>query len=412
MSPRILVAICLLTSALSLHAQERFTIERIEIRGVQRIAPSILAAETMLREGSEVSAEEVRAGVRRLVRLPFVFAADYTLAAGSNASRRVVVLNVTENHRFWFLVDGRFTEFKEPVEMLDYDYPDPTADWKHAAGGARWLFGDGGLAHFALTVLRNRHPFRKNYSAYELGYTRHRILGTPFFATAILRSPVDSLEEKTFSPEIVAGVALTANQTLCFELEDTTFVKGTRRIGGTPFRDLHAERNISGSWTYDTTDQPYVPTQGTFLKVEPFIWMGEQMSVRGIPGQAFHTIARHSTAVGFDLTAERHWPLSDVSSASAGVQAGWSRVHARQNPAEVADLRWQPSFEVIEGGYQREVRGFYGEVKGGIVLRQVEVTEGEARFAESLSGTSYEVSASVMRRYRRAALRLGFTYID
>src|SRR5688572_7713686 len=117
---RILVAVCFATCALSAGAQERFTIERIEVRNAQRINPRFLAAETMLREGSEVSEDDVRAGVRRLARTPFVFTAEYTLEPGLDGTRRVVVINVRENHRYWILLDGRFSQVQEPVDMLDY----------------------------------------------------------------------------------------------------------------------------------------------------------------------------------------------------------------------------------------------------------------------------------------------------
>lgn len=408
---RILVAVCLMTCALYARAEERFTIERIEIRNALRIDAGLLAAETLLREGSEVSEEDVRAAVRRLMRLPFVFTAGYALEPGSADTRRVVVISVRVNDRYWFLLDGRFGQVNQPVDMLDYEFPDPTADWKHAAVGVRWLFGDGGLAHFGMTVLRNRHPFRKNYSAWELGYTRHQIFGMPAFATVIVRSPVDSLEEKTFSPEVVVGMPLTANQTVRLEFEDTTFVKGTVRIGGAPLRDLHAERMLSASWTFDTTNEPYTPMRGTFVKVEPFVWMEEQTSFSGRAGQPFVTIARHSTAHGLDLSAERHWQVSEASSFSAELAAGWASVHARQNPDDVAgDVRWEPSFELIQGGYTRKIRGSYVELKGGVVLRQVGGDDAD-RFSDT-TGTTYEASASWMRRYSRGALRIGFAYIE
>src|SRR5688500_7442133 len=72
---RILVAVWFAACALCARGDERFTIERIEIRDAQRIAPQVLTAETLLREGSEVSEEDVRAGLRRLARLNFVLTA-------------------------------------------------------------------------------------------------------------------------------------------------------------------------------------------------------------------------------------------------------------------------------------------------------------------------------------------------
>lgn len=409
---RILLALWFVSCALPVLADERFTIERVEVRNARHTSERYLAAETMLREGSEASEDDVRAAVRRLARLPAVFAAEYTLEQGSDESRRVVVITVRENRRFWFLVDGRFAQVYEPVDALDYDFPDPAADWKHAAAGARWLFNDGGVAHFGMTVLRNRHWFRKNYSAYELGYTRHRILGTPLFATVIARSPVDSLEEKTFTPEVIVGMPLTANQTVKLEYEDASFRRDTFRIAGTDFRRLQFERNLAASWTFDTTDQPFAPMRGTFMKIEPFVWMGDRASFSGRPG-GFESIADHSTATGVDVTVEQRWPMSDVSSVFAGVLAGWAAMDQRRNPpALAANDGWQASFEVLEGGYARRIRqSHHVEVSGRVVLRQVSDADDDPGLLR-LNETSYEASAAWVHRSPRATLRLGFAYVE
>jgi Omp85 superfamily domain len=402
---RMLVAACLATCALNARAD--FTIERIEVRNAHVVAPQVLAAETLLREGTDVSEEDVRAGVRRLVRL-YAFAVDYMLEPGSDAARRVVVINVRENHRLWFLVDARFAQLHVPIDALDYDFPDPTAGWKHAAAGVRWTFADGSAAHFGMTTLRNRRLLGTDYSAYEAGYTRRRILGTPFFATVIVRSPVDSLEEKTFTPEAIVGYPLTADQTLTLEYEDTSFRDDRFRFGSNDFRRLHFERSLSASWTHDTTDEPYTPMRGTFVKVEPFVWMVDHASFRQRPS-GFEGSSQHLTAVGVDLAAERHWQRSEVSSFSAGIQAGWGTVRQRQTPGVPSEFRWRPSFEVIQGGYARRIGGSHVELEGRVMLRQ---TSGLEILTPGFTGTSYEASAAWARRFPLGTFRLGFTYTD
>jgi hypothetical protein len=381
-----------------------FLIERVEVRNAQRFDARLLAAETLLHEGEAVTEEEVRDGVRRLTRLPFVFAADYVLEPGTESVKRVVVITVRENHRYWFLVDGRFAQVYEPVDALDYDFPDRTAEWKDAAAGVRWLFFDGGVAHFGMTVLRNRHPFGKNYSAYELGYTRHRILGTRLFATVILRSPVDSLEEKTFTPDAIVGMPLTANQTVQVEYEDSSFRNDTFRIGSTDFRRLQFERNFTAAWTFDSTNEPFTPMRGTFLKVSPFIHMADRTSFQGRPG-GFIATADHLTAEGIEVVAERHWPMTEVSSISAGVIGEWATVDQRANPETPgrASTR-RTTFEVLEGGYRRKIGRSFVDVSGRLVLRQPGGGD-DAR-------TSYEASTAWTRRSPRAALRIGFAYIS
>lgn len=403
MIQRILIAVVLATCAFSIHAADRFTIERIEIRNAQVLAPEVLAAETLLREGREVSEEDVRAGARRLVRLHFVLEADYALEPAGDPSRRVVVITVTENRRLWLLLDGRFMQTHVPVDALDYAFPDQTSHWKHAAVGARWRFRDGSEAHFAMTVLRNRFPLGKNYSADELGYTRRQILGTPLFATVIVRSPVDSIDESTFTPEVVIGLPLTASQTVAVEFEETSFVEGTRLLFDTEFSELHSERRVAAWWALDTTDEPYTTMSGTFVKVEPFVWMSDQNSVRQRPPRfQFEAVSRHATGIGVDLTAERHWQLSDVGSFSAGVNAGWATLRLTENPAVVAaEERRRPSFEVLQVGYARRIWRSHVEVEGRLVLRQ-----------EDSDPTGYEGSISWARRYRRGMLRLGFAYTD
>lgn len=392
-------------------AEERFVIERIEVRNAQRTDPRFLEAETLLRAGTEVSEEDVRAGVRRLTRLPFVFAATFALEAGSDDAHRVIVIDVIENRRFWFLVDGRFTEFPDPIDMIDYEYPDPSAEWKHTAAGVRWLFGDGGLAHFGMTVLRNRHPIRKNYSAYELGYTRHRLFGTRLFATAIARSPVDSLEEKTFTPEVVVGLPLNADQTVTIEFEDTSFRREKVRIGDVTLDRLHEERILAAAWTLDTRNDTYAPMNGTYVRVEPSFWTGDRASFsRGPFPTQVRPVAQHSSAWLVDVVAERHWPLSDASSVSAGVHGGWASVRNRQNPSTPSsDFRWQTSFEVLQAGYARRIGRSHVHLEGRAVLRQVS-DEGRASIG-SLADTSYEASAAWALRIPRGTLRLGVTYI-
>ncbi len=407
MGIRILFVVWSLLAACVALGQGRFVIERIEVRDAVRVSPRLIVAESLLREGSEVAEDDVRAAVRRLGRLPFVFVADYALEPGSNDGRRVVVISVRENERLWGLADARFIQNHEPRDTLDYDFPDPAAEWKHAAAGVRWQFRDGGVVHGALTVLRDRHQLRKNYSAYELGYTRYRIAGTRFFATAILRSPVDSLEEKTFTPKLIAGMPLTAEQTVALEYEDTSFRDTKVRIGTAEFRDLHFARSLSAAWTFDTRNEPYAATSGTFVRVEPFLLMADQNSFSfGRPPQGFVTIARHSNSVGAEASGKHHWQMSEVSSLSAGVQAGWATIRNRQTGGSSAyDLKSRSSFELITGGYARRIRRSSVELEGRVVLHQLSDAGGN-----DLTSPSYEVAASWAWRNPRAALRLGIAY--
>lgn len=388
MTRRILTALTLAAIAASAFGE---VIQRIEVRGAHRVPARIIVDETLLREGKEYSEDEVRNAVARLNRLPFLAAADYALQNG------VLVINVTEVRRFSFLVDARgiaLNDDRNP-HSTDYDFPDPTAEWTNAAAGVRWLAGVGGVAHFGMTVLRNRHAFGANYSAYELGYTRYDLFGTGAFATVNVRSPVDSLEEKTFTPEVDLGLPLTPSQTLTLDYQDTLFRKGTFRILGTNFRELHAERLITLAWNYDTRSQPYAPARGTFVRIAPVRWMRDDASFRSLPGR-FEPTSTHINANGIDLAALRYWELSPVNSVSAGVLGGWADL-------ENDNRRSRPAYEILQGGWSRPLASGRLAVDGRFVMHQHNTPTDENR-------RSYEAAASWVRRGVWGTLRLGVAY--
>ena len=385
---RILIALAL--SAITFSAFG-VTIERIEVRGAQRVPVRIIAAETLLREGKEYSEDEVRNAVARLNRLPFLASADYALQNG------VLVINVTEVRRFSFLVDARGIALHDDFNphKTDYDFPDPTAEWTNAAAGVRWLTGGGGIAHFGMTVLRNRHAFGTNYSAYELGYTQYDLLGTRVFATVNVRSPVDSLDEKTFTPEIIAGIPLTPSQTLTLDYQDTLFRKQTIQILGTDFRLLHAERLITLDWTYDTRNQPYAPARGTFVRIAPVRWMRDDASFRSLPGR-FEPTSTHINASGVDFAALRYWELSKVNTVSGGVLGGWANFENSDN------RRSRPAYEIVQGGWSRPFAAGRLALDGRLVMHQHSGLTDHQR--------SYEAAVSWVRRGVWGTLRLGAAY--
>ncbi len=259
--------------------------------------------------------------------------------------------------------------------------------------GVRWLAGGGGVAHFGMTVLRNRHAFGTNYSAYELGYTQYDLFGTRAFASLNVRSPVDSLEEKTFTPEIIAGLPLTPSQTLTLDVQDTLFRDQTLEIFGTGFRQLHAERLITLAWTYDTRNEPFAPASGTFVRIAPLRWMRDDASFRSLPGK-FVPTSSHLNASGVDFAALRYWELSPVNSVSAGVLGGWADL-------DVNDQRSRPAYEILQGGWSRPLAAGRLALDGRVVLRQ---------HSAGLAEHAFEAAASWTWRSVWGSLRLGAAY--
>jgi hypothetical protein len=385
------VLIALLLIALPAFAQEqRFVLERIEVRNTARVSPQVLVAETTLREGRAYSEDDIRNAVARLERLPFVFKAGYTI------ENNVLVISVTEMKPLSFLLDARGIAVKNPTTAndFDYDFTDPATPWPDVAAGVRWVVGGSGVAHFGMPVLRRRQGFGNNYTAYELGYTQYRLLGTRLFATAIVRSPSDSLSEGTFTPEFIAGLPLTPAQTVTVDFEDTLFRDAELNILGTTFRDLHAERTITVAWTYDTTNEPYAPSRGTFVEIAPVYWMRDDASFRfgGLP-QQFVPTATHLRAKGMDLAALHHWELSDVSSVFGGLLAGWADIDSRQQQGR------RTSYEIVKAGYSRALGG------GRVALEARAVLDHGGRGIEDQQ--SFEAMATWVWRSPWGTFRLG-----
>lgn len=366
------------------------TLQRIEVRGAQRVSARVIIDETLLREGGDYSDDELRDAVARVRRLPFILAADDSLQNGT------LTITVTETRRLNFLVDARGIYLHGNVvdNDFDYDFPDPAAEWTNAAAGARWFLGNGGDAHFGLTVLRNRHAFGRNYSAYELGYTQRDILGTRVFATLNVRSPVDSLEEKTFTPEFSVGLPLTARQTVTAGIQDTLFFNNTFHIGGVDLRRLHAERLVTLAWTYDTRDQAMAATRGTFVRIAPMHWMRDDASFSFFPSGPAPN-ASHINANGLDAAALRYWDLSGTSSVSAGLLGSWARLEDPRN------RRSTPAYEVVEGGWSHALGAARIAIDGRWIFRQHDPAREKH---------SYEAAASWTRRTAWATLRFGVAY--
>src|SRR5688500_7750974 len=99
------------TLAIAAPAQDselpRFFIERIEVRNARHVPSDLVISETLLREGMEYSEEDLRAAATRLGRLIFLQSADFALEKGSDRGRHVLVINVAETERFFFLLDAR-----------------------------------------------------------------------------------------------------------------------------------------------------------------------------------------------------------------------------------------------------------------------------------------------------------------
>jgi hypothetical protein len=410
----LLTAFTITVIAVSVLAQsqaEHYVIEHIVVRHAQRVSPDVIVDETLLREGKEYSEDELRAAVARLNHLPFLLKADFALESGTEAGRRVLVINVTEMNRFSFVLNGRgllLDERHSTIDRLrDYDFDRPGES--NDAAALRWFAGDRGVVHVAMAVRRGRQAFMKSYSAWEIGYTRYDLFGTRLFATFNVRTPVDSVNERRISPQFIAGIPLTASQTLTVDYHDTSFVRESIQLFGTNLDLLNEERVISFAWTYDTTDLPYAPADGTLVRVAPVRLMVDRAAYQAIPRSTnFAAYADHGNTNGVDFAALHYWKLSDANSISGGVLAGWATTEHRIHPPVVPENGQSPRYQVVQAGYSRDLAIF--RPKNGTSRFELEASFVRQHENSQHYSHAREFAVSWVRRSVLGTLRLGLAY--
>jgi outer membrane protein assembly factor BamA len=410
--------VALLIAFPALGQQATFFIERIEVRNARRVSPSLILSETLLREGTEVSEEQLAAASARLTRLPFLLSAELALEKGSDRGRHVLVINVEETKPFFFLVDTRpvLREDHGP-SRFEYSDDDFGSESKDAAVGFRWFVGRRGILHAGVLSQNDQLAFTRAYSAVAAGYTQYDLFGTRAFVTLNVRLPEGRLAEGTISPQLIAGVPLSASQTVTIDFQDTHFRNDKRHIGGVeiPLRD--AERLLSMSWTYNTTNHPFAPTRGTILRVTPLRAMRDRSQVSQVLSDLTPVPAvRHSNAWGLDVAASRYWELSERNAVSAGVLAGWADVGERTSGGlfDGARMDSRPAYQVVRGGYSRNL--WKTDSKKGdsrleldvrFMKRQINV-DGPDRIGDN--DKVYQTSVAWVRRSSWGMARLGIGY--
>lgn len=298
----------------SVLAQEAtFFIETIEVRNTSRVSPGVVVAESRLREGAEYSESELRDAAARLTRLPFLLTAEFALERGTERGRHVLVITVTETRSFFFRFDI--------VPVVEQN---PNADISHfrvgdgpsaAALGYRWFLGRRGALHLALTG-RDSTELTRGYTAFAVGWTQYDLFGTRAFATINLK---DSPQVGT-SPQVVAGIPLSLNQTVTAEYDELVVDYDFSDDGDDP-RDT--QRLAKVTWSFNTTNHPYLPTEGMLFTAGPIaIWRDENALFQFAGDDVFGyvEVPIHSRALGVEAGAFRYWEISEPTSVSLGVE--------------------------------------------------------------------------------------------
>lgn len=409
------IALAALLAAVPMAAQDlvptRFFIENIVVRDAERVSPEVVIAESRLRAGEEYTEADLRDASARLSRLPFLLSAEFSLEKGSERGLYILVLTINETKPFFYALDLRPILQDDPRVEVDYSDRVGLGD-NQATLGARWFFGRRGALHIAVVTTDYQRDFARDYAAFAVGYTQYDLFGTRAFATLnakhVLIDGSDSL-----SPQLVVGVPLSPNQTLTVDIDQTRFGDDERELLGETFNNQRGQRVITATWSYNTTNRPFLPTRGTLLSVRPRIsWSDVGTSVVIVTGDlAFvQSLTVHSQAREVTALAAKYWEISERSSISGGIEGGWADFDRRSDDLTLIGrdhaLRATAFAGYSYSLWDREEMK-YGDSRFELNVRIGDRSPGPETFYRT---DHRQASASWVRRSSYGTLRLGAGY--
>jgi hypothetical protein len=290
----------LLLCAPALRAEERFLIERIDVRHLVHASADVIRQETRLHEGETYAEGELRAASDRVRRLPFVLDASFSLERGSVRDAYVLVITVTETRPLFYQFElVPFFKARNTVEQVD----------SNLILGGRWFASPHDVFHLAALAQQSERPFESDFLALQAGYTRYGLFHDRAFATVTINrlAPLGPGGDEPMLPGALIGISLTPNQTLTvsYSANET----GSRR-------NRRTQRILEPRLAYNTTNHPYFPTQGSLLSFAPVaVWLDAG------------TLHELDTAI--DGHAAHYWPLNEQWSGAAILDGGFLHVEAR-----------------------------------------------------------------------------------
>lgn len=409
----------LLMFATPLLAQEpAFFIERIDVRNHQRVSPDVVVAESLLHQGRAYSEPELRDAARRLSRLPFLLSVDFSLEKGTERGKYVLVLTINETKPFFYLLNVvPYLQDDDPSTHVDVDYQDrPASSGGSDFGvGFRWFVGRRGAVHVGFEGSYEDRVFAGEYASLSAGYTQYDLFGTRAFATLNLKRPIEGLGVGLLSPQVVLGAPLTANQSLKLEYDESRF--GPEEDDDDYRCDCEervGQRVITARWSYNTTNEPFVPTQGTILSVAPSYSFIDGVDVDSFNGRELASGPFHARAYGIETGATRYLELSERNSVWGDLRGQWARI---ERESAIADRNYEHTATSASVGvgyvfslWTREERA-NGDNRFEIAARYTNKPNRESQLLHGyMDDDVTQVAWSWIRRSSFGTLRLGVGY--
>ncbi len=424
-----------------------FYLETISIASDGSMPEEIVLGESLLEAGRTYTEAELSSAMHRIVRLPFVLDAEFSLKKGSERDRYELVIAVEETRRWFFGFDGDLHRLAEPLDFGQRSGPASDSSFNLVAG-YRFPVGRHGVAHLALGGTD---------SAAEVGYSHHDLFGRGILlsataslygcdseggdvALAVTGGCNDSVDlgldpsasrwatTEARQVRLALGVPLKGNDSLRFAARYRWTDSGSRSsaIGFDTFSffGVRDEKRLEASlfWERNSLDDPVFPTTGLELEA------GASYRERGArliefrffdDDFVFDTSARE---LGVIATATRYWPVSPRQSLWASARLFAGRTDLSDLPLgrdEETSERLSGGHDVWRGSLTLGHTALLHRTKPGKALREL---RWETAFSLRTQGTSAELGtpndpfslnqASTGLAYRTSwgVFRLRFTY--
>ncbi len=322
-----------------------FFIETISVENATRISPEIVISESLLEPGTAYTELELRDAVHRIVRLPFILDAEFSLRKGSERDHYELVITLDETRRWFFSLDSVDTFWSEPISVNGTSTTRVT-EASVALVGRRWAVGRQGLLFAALGGTDG--TLTVGYQHFDL-FDRDIFLSTSL-SVADCDQPPDgpndpgdegcrteleplgldptastwSLSGEGIHGALSFGVPLSGNRSIQVRADGRRVQSGIRRRAFDPagflrFESRH-DAHLNVSWVQNSVDDPVFSTAGSLVEIG--------LDGRWIDAEIEQTIQMKSRQLGILVSGTWYRPWGRRHAFSLGLRgfAGASRL--------------------------------------------------------------------------------------
>lgn len=429
-------------SAPPLFAQEEetdpasFFIETISVEGARHASTKLVLSESLLVPGRSYAESELRLGVYRIKRLPFILDARFSLRKGSARGFYDLLITVEEPRRFFLGLDVTAA---------------PQEDWSGVGRGTvglRAFAGANGVAFVALEGDELRAGYthynlfgKRLFASLEVGGKSSCCTGVAFdfgpedtFVSGSLGAGADPFElilegDSTEKLALTLGLPIGKSQGLRFVLRNeasdksdfTTTLNGSQGQGelqGLAERTRRQEAELR--WLLDTTDDPVVASRGRWITAA-LAGVDNERRTSLVSFSGGDRLERRETSRSFEARAamRQYWPLAKEQALSLGWEVTLARKRVSSSVPGVgfaAGDTTDSDSEVWVGYsrnlWSRELAKRYGDLRLEVrlspgVTASTSSDHGESSFEVGLTS---QIEASVVYRSGWGLFRLRLVY--